>query len=377
MINVLYLIDTMAYGGTQTHIASMLRGHDRRRFNPFLLCLQQKGSLGEQLEAEGFSVTSYGLKRIYALRAARSYPRYIGFLRGKRIDVVHAYLFAGQAYGIPGARIAGVPLVIAGRRAVGVYWTAAKYRAVRMVTNRLAHLHVGNSLAVRDFVIHQEGIPGEKVRVVYNGIDASRFHPAAVAGGRGGVTVGYMGSLTRVKMLDVLLKAMSIAAREQPGLRAVICGEGPGEARRWYEGETDRALTALAEALALTDRVTFTGPVARPEEAMRGMDIFVMPSVSEGMSNAVIEAMATGIPVIASDSGGNREVVLEGSTGRLFPPGDERRLAALILELARDAGARQAMGRAGRARALDLFTVRRMVEEMEAVYEGGLAGRKG
>ena len=117
MIRVLYAVDTMAYAGTQTHIAAMIRGHDRTRFLPRLLCLQEKGALGARLEAEGVPVEAYGLKRIYDCAAAREGLRLAAFLRRERIDVLHAYLFAAQAFCVPPARLAGVPLVVAGRRA--------------------------------------------------------------------------------------------------------------------------------------------------------------------------------------------------------------------------------------------------------------------
>ena len=376
MIRVLYVIDTMVYAGTQMHIANMIRGHDGSRFSPRLLCLQEKGALGERLEAEGVPVEAYGLRRIYDLAAARACLRYLAYLRRERIDVVHAYLFSAQAYGIPPARIAGVPLVIAGRRAIGVYWTAPKYRLARRVSSAMAHLHVGNSEAVRDFIVRGEGVPPGKVRIVYNGVDAKRFSPSPRdRGGHRGVTVGYVGSLTRVKGVDVLLRAARIARDGCPDLTVRIVGEGPLDARRADEGDTDARLKALARDLGLGDCVEFAGGSSQVEEELRRMDLFVMPSLSEGMSNAVLEAMAAGLPVVATGSGGNREVGVDGETGFLFPVDDHRACAERILALARDGGRRRAMGAAGRARVLERFTVERMVSEMEALYLGGLEGR--
>lgn len=377
VIRVLYLIDTMAYAGTQTHIANMLRGHDRSRFSPRLLCLQEKGALGARLEAEGFPVEAFGLRRIYGPAAARACLRYLAYLRREAIDVVHAYLFSAQAFGIPPARLAGVPLVLAGRRAIGVYWTARKYRLARRLSNACAHLQVGNSEAVKEFIVREEGVPPGRVRIVYNGVDAERFSPPPGGTRRGneGITVGYVGSLTRVKGVDVLLRAARRALDECPGMRVRIVGEGPLEARRVDEGDTDARLKALARELGFEDRVEFAGGSERVEEELRRMDLFVMPSISEGMSNAVLEAMAAGLPVLATGSGGNREVVEEGVTGSLFPVGDDRALAERIVALVRDGERRRAMGEAGRERVRGRFTVERMVSAMEALYLEGLGGR--
>lgn len=376
VIKVLYLIDTMICAGTQTHIANMVRGHDRDRFAPGLLCLQGKGPLGERLEAEGYPVGALGLERIYGPAAARACARYVARLRREAIDVVHAYLFSAQVFGVPPARLAGVPLVLAGRRAVGAYWTARKYRIARRFSNAFAHLHVGNSAAVRDYVVGEERVPPSRVRIVYNGVDAERFRPPdGGRGGRGSVTVGYIGSLTRVKGVDILLRAARLAVASFPRLRVRIVGDGPSPARRADEGDTDERLKSLAGELGIAGAVEFAGGTEMVEEELRRMDIFVMPSISEGMSNAVLEAMASGLPVVASGSGGNLEVVGDGATGFLFPVGDDAALAGRIAALARDARMRGAMGEAGRRRVLERFTVGRMVSEMEALYLEGLGGR--
>ena len=377
MIRVLYAVDTMAYAGTQTHIAAMIRGHDRTRFLPRLLCLQEKGALGARLEAEGVPVEAYGLKRIYDCAAAREGLRLAAFLRRERIDVLHAYLFAAQAFCVPPARLAGVPLVVAGRRAAGVYWTARRDPLAPRVSNALAHLQVANSEAVKEYLVRREGVPPGRIRIVYNGVDAKRFSPAPAPEDRGPgeLTVGYVGSLTRVKGVDLLLRAARRALDEFPGLKVRIVGEGPLEARRAYEGDTGASLKALARELGLGRCVEFAGGTERPEDEFKRMDLFVMASLSEGMSNAVLEAMASGLPVIATASGGNREVVEEGKTGLLFPVGDDRALSERILAFARDAGRRRRMGEAGRRRALERFTLERMVAGMETVYLDGLRER--
>ncbi len=379
MIKVLYIVDAMTYMGTQTHIAAMMRGHDKSRFKPYLLCLQEKGPLGEILESEGYPVTAYDLKRVYAVKAARSYLRLIPFLRREGIDVVHSYLFSAQFYGVPAARLAGVPLVIAGRRIMGVYWRARKYAAARRISNLLSDLLVANSYAVKDFVVREEGVAQGKVRVVYNGVDAERFcpPPSGIEGRTGEpITVGYVGSLSAAKQVDVLLRAAKRLPPGCPAFRIQIIGKGLRKSHPRWEGKTDLRIKSLAEELGLMGRVEFLEPVERIENHIKKMDIFVMPSVSEGMSNAVLEAMATGLPVLATDSGGNREVVVNDRTGYLFPSGDDGRLAELMLDLLRNREKRFEMGKAGRERVLERFTAKRMVGEMERLYEEELLRRR-
>lgn len=376
MINVLYIIDSMFYAGAQTHIAGMIRGHDKNRFRPYLICLQEKGPLGKELEAEGYPVAAYGLKRVYALQAAWSYTRFIPFLRRERIDIVHAYLFSAQIYGIPPSRLAGVPLVIAGRRESGKYWTALRYILARKFANSFSHIQIANAQAVKEFVVREERVRPDKVKIVANGIDASRFSPIEGSTNRVGqptLTIGYVGSLTRVKQVEVLLRAAKRILPACPRLRVRIVGGGPAPTQRLREGRTDAWLRTIASQLGLGDHVDFTGARTEVLEELREMDIFVMPSILEGMSNAILEAMATGLPVIATDSGGNRELVDEGGTGYLFPVGDDQRLGELILDLLGSEEKRRAMGRAARQRVMERFTVQRMVAEMERVYTEELA----
>lgn len=370
MIKVLYIIDSMFRAGAQTHVAAMIRGHDKNRFQPYLLCLQGKGPLGEELEAEGYRVAAYGLKRVYALQAACSYARFVTFLKRERIDVVHAYMFAAQIYGVPPARLAGVPLVIAGRRDSGKHWRATRYLLARKFANSFSHIQIANADAIKDFIVDEEGVSPGKVRVVLNGVDASRFTPAVApqTEREASFTIGYVGSLIRMKEVDLLLRAFARVLPSCPGMGLHLVGGGPMETLRRREGETDVGLRTLAEELGIGGRVTFVGSRERIEEELRRMDVFAFPAIKEGTSNAVLEAMATGLPIIASDSGGNGELVVDGKTGFLFPPGDEFKLGERIVDLMRDGDKRRAMGQAARQRVMERFTLQRMVADMERVY---------
>jgi glycosyltransferase involved in cell wall biosynthesis len=378
IINVAYVIDTMIFGGTQTHIMQMMRGHDKTRFRPFLVCLHEKGPLGDDLEGEGFPVHALGLKRIYTDGLVFGMPRFIRFLQSNRIAVAHCYLFSAHVFGVPAARLAGTPLVIAGRRATGKYRAERRYLAARKIVNGLVHLHIANAQAVKEDVVAREGVSADRVRLVYNGVDIRRFAPLKRTGAEkadDAVVIGYVGSLTRFKRVDFLLKAFGSVYRKFPRVRLRLVGEGPGARRREKEGATDRYLRSLVAELGIADRVEFAGATKEVHRELKTMDVFVMPSISEGMSNAILEAMATGLPVIATDSGGNRELVTDGVTGGLFAEEDMNRLVAAMSELVADRERRLKMGGKGRQRVEERFSLKRMIAEMERVYSEGLAGR--
>lgn len=174
--------------------------------------------------------------------------------------------------------------------------------------------------------------------------------------------MGTVGRMQTVKAQPLLvrafLRALEIAPALRPRLRLVLAGDGPLRAEC-------EALLARAGA---SDLAWLAGERADVPDVMRGLDCFVLPSLAEGISNTILEAMASGLPVIATDVGGNSDLVAAGETGRIVPPGDVEALAAAIAAEAADPDRARAMGRAGRSRVLERFSLPAMVAAYEAVY---------
>ena len=210
----------------------------------------------------------------------------------------------------------------------------------------------------------RQGVSPRTVRVLWNGIDLTRFAPPALRGAGPVVTVA---RLSPEKDIDTLLRAAALAAAADDAFRLEIAGDGPCMAD----------LRRTAAGLGLGGRVTFHGQVRDVPALLARAGLFVLSSRTEGVSLTLLEAMAGGLAVVATRVGGNPEVVADGETGLLVPPGDPAALAAAMLRLRRNDGERGRMGRAGRSRVERCFDVRRMTAEYERIYLGldGAAGR--
>jgi glycosyltransferase involved in cell wall biosynthesis len=208
-----------------------------------------------------------------------------------------------------------------------------------------------------------EGISRRRLAVIRNGIDTSRF---GYLGPAPGGPVVMVGRLVAAKGVDHLLRATAIVVRHRPAFRLEIAGDG----------EARPGLESLARELGLGDHVQFHGHVQDVPGLLARATAVVLPSLSEGISLTLLEAMARGLPVVATRVGGNAEVVEDGVTGRLVEPADPEALAAALVELGGVTDQTRSMGRAGRARVERLFDVRRMVMEYESLYLR-LTGRGG
>ena len=226
---------------------------------------------------------------------------------------------------------------------------------------------------IADWLSHDVRIASNRIRQIYNGVDTRSFRPrsASSAGGAGDadpgiITVGTVGRLDPIKNQAELLRACREILDRRPEyrsrLRLVMVGNGP----------LHGALQSLARELRLGDIVTMHGARSDVAELMRSMDIFVLPSVNEGISNTILEAMATGLPVVAGRVGGNPELVIDGVTGALTEPGG---FGAAVERYLEDPGLRVRHGAAGRARAVEQFSLDAMIRGYVELYDEVLYGR--
>lgn len=304
------------------------------------------------------------------------YPQLYRLFRRLQPAIVHTRNLAALEAAVP-AWAAGVPARIHGEhgRDVGDFdGTNKKCQWIRRIYSPFVKHYIALSEDLAHYLTHPVGIGAKRVTQIYNGVDATRFHPAPqrldIPGSpfnKAGLwLVGTAGRMQTVKDQTNLARAFVHAIESEPNLRErlrlVMVGEGP--LRR-------ESLTIL-EAAGLAELAWLPGERNDIPDIMRGLDCFVLPSLGEGISNTILEAMASGLPVIATAVGGNPELVLEGHTGHLVPAADPSALASTIAELAKTPEKAHAMGNAGRKRIEAQFSMTAMVNSYMQVYDSQL-----
>jgi glycosyltransferase involved in cell wall biosynthesis len=347
---VVHVVGQLQVGGMEKLLVEFARHADRERYSLHFVNLGDRGVIAEELEELGWPVTSLdvgtGLRPWVILELARRF-------RNLGASVVHTHNSRALLYGGPAARLAGARVVIHTRHGQEFGISARLARAVRWAT-RSADKAVCVSKDSADSA-REQGIPERKICTILNGIDLSRFRPALP--GSSGPIVS-VGRLSPEKDFATLVRAAAIAVEKDASFRLEIAGDGPA-------ADSVRGLVA---ELKLGHAVTLLGQVKDIPSLLARGSIFTLSSLTEGVSLTLLEAMASGLPVVATRVGGNPEVVDDGVTGLLVPPADPPLLAAALLALWGDPRKREELGRAGRARVEALFDVRNMVAAYEELY---------
>jgi L-malate glycosyltransferase len=355
-IPVLLLTRSLGLGGTERQLSEMAKALDRTAFRPHVGCFHAEGFRAEELRAAEipvvrFPVTSFlGPSVISGLAAMGRY------IREHKIRLVHTFDVPLNLFGVPAARLFRVPCVLSSQRAHRALTPGIRRRLLRL-TDRMVDGIVVNSEAVRRELIEADRVPPRLIHLCYNGIDAAFFEshrrPAA-----GPIVIGVICALRPEKSVGTLLEAFGRSNAPQTMARLWIIGSGPSLP----------SLEQLARKLNLDDRCSFEPATKNVPAALEGIDIFVLPSLSEALSNSLMEAMASGCCVVASKSGGNPELVTDQQTGLLFPPGDSAALAACLDLLLRNATLRTRLADAGAERMRAEFTVERAARRMAEIY---------
>ncbi len=312
----------------------------------------------------------------------REMPRLVRLLRELRPAIVHTRNLAALEAQVPAA-LAGVPVRVHGEHGWDVHdpdGRSRRYRLVRRLYRPFVHHHVALSAQIARYLAGC-GVPASRISRICNGVDTQRFRPAAGGAPERGVlaaapfaiegafVVGTVGRLHAVKDQALLVRAAARALAQAPDarkrLRLVIVGDGPLRAD----------LQAAISAAGLTDIAWLAGEQAQVADWLRALDLFVLPSLAEGISNTILEAMACALPVIATRVGGNDELVEAPATGALIAAGDESALAEQILSMLADPQRARGMGRAARERVERHFSLEAMVAAYGALYERLLARR--
>ena len=364
--NILYLHETSKFAGAEESLLNLAKFLDKGRFTPSFI-LPEEGLLKDKLEAIGvkvFVVPMPKIRRVVGvIPAAR---RILSIARENNIGLLHTNSIRTHFYGLHVARKLKLPIIWHQRNLL----TRELLDPDRLFSS-LADVIICNSCAVaRRFL--KKGTISDKVRVVYNGVDTERFSPAISPDkfrrefgiGENELIVGIASRFDKRKGHEDFFKAAKEIIRVEKNVRFLVVG---GAVFDNHE-EREQYLRDRAKSLDLKDKVIFSGFRQDMPEVYAAIDIFVLPSLQEACARVLLEAMASGKPVIATSLGGNPEIVVDEVTGILVPAKDARALAQAMLRLIREPDTARQMGEAGRKRSQECFTIAENLVKIEFIY---------
>ena len=360
-IRVCFMIDELSAAGTESQLVALIKNLNRSVVLPFLCLLKGDAKHSRALEPHDCPVWRLGIRSLHHLSTFFKVLQLAGFLGRERVDVMQVYFPDSTYVGVAAARLAGVPHIVRVRNNLNHDVTPA-HRALGRFYNRLITRTMANCEACRATLLSEERVPPASVLVLENGVDLERFLNVSTYRGPdtiGPRRVGIVANLRPVKGLDVFVRAAAHLAAAHPDLRFEVAGEG--EQRSILEKKQ-------ARAAGLRGRVLLHGSVQDIPAFLAGLDVAVLSSRSEGMSNAVLEYMAAGRAIVATAVGATPRLLQDGIHGLLVPPGDPQALAAAVDRLLRDPALARRLATAARHRAREQFGRDAMVRRFEAFY---------
>ncbi len=369
-LRVMQLVLSLAIGGTEKLVYDIVHRIDKQRVFPVICCLDEFGRFGEELKQDSFPV--HHLHRAPGIDW-KLIRRLADVIQQERIDVIHAHQYTPYFYGLLTsffckARLARyVPKIVFTEHG-RFYPDERKLKRYLLdpVLSLMTEEIVSISESTKASMVTYDNFPAHKIRVVYNGIDLSRFsHPlddsvskTSLGMSSGTPVVGIVARLDPIKNHAMLLHAFTQVLQHKPDAHLLIVGDGPEEQR----------LKSLTESLRIADNVMFLGARRDVPELLHLFDVFALSSFSEGTSVTLLEAMAVGLPVVATRVGGNPEVVEDQVTGYLVPNEHREEMAEKLLKLLQNRELCQKMGTAGQQRAYAKFSLEKMVTTYTDLY---------
>ncbi len=368
--NVLQFIGSFHQGGSErqaVQLARLLR--EDGTFNVQLATLENAGVLREEVEKMGFTkIPEFKLTSFYNANFVKQLLKCANFLRAEKIEIIHTHDFYTNIFGMLAAQIIKVPLAIASKRETGGMRSKMQ-RRIEKFAFRQANAIVVNSEAVKKYLI-SEGIPTEKIRVIYNGLDLERLTPKTtdrktICSELGLPVEEDIKFITlvanlrhKVKNQPIFLRAAQKVLQKFPNAHFVLAGEG----------ELRESLESLANELKITEKTHFIGRCRKIPELLSVSFAGVLTSFNEGFSNAILEYMAAGIPVVATRVGGADEAIVENETGFLVESDDAEALANRLLELLQDKEKARQFGAKGREIVEEKFSCAAQLENTLKLY---------
>lgn len=386
-VQVLYIDHVKWIGGAETSLLTLLRNLNRRRYDSVVLC-PPNGPLAEELAI----INNVSVEGINFQKVTRSgnllkliiYNTFFFFtiilqisriIKLKKIDLIHANSLKSAIMGGLAAKLVGVPIIWHVRDFLPV----GKFRGILIkFPHHLADKIIVNSLAVGNMMNKEVG-GSNKVIMIYNAVDPVKTNSKSSGKevrkelkiGLSTPVIGFVGRIHPEKGLEYLVKAMHKVVKAIPKVQLLVVGDTTLGDKEYYQ-----AIKDLVKRLDLQYAIVFLGYQKDVSKIMNAFDVFALPSLREPFGLVTLEAMAMAKPVIATDTGGTPEIVINGQTGILVPPRNVDTLADAIIKLLRDKELARRMGLASRARIHNCFSVENMMDQIEDVYEGVLVGRR-
>jgi glycosyltransferase involved in cell wall biosynthesis len=361
---IAFLLTSFDVGGTEHQMVELMRRLDRDRFDVHVACFHRRGALEQRLVDRVSSIAAFpieGFGRTSTFQQGLAFARWCRRIKAR---VVHTCELYSNIFGLPAAALAGVEVRVANRRELVTPDKTRGQLACQRFAYRAAHMVVANSAAAAA-QLRREGVPPRKVRTISNGVDCDLFRPAPARAGQPIRRVVTVANLRPEKGHDTLLAAAARVVGARPDTEFLIVGEG---AMR-------DALERRVRELGLSGRVRFLGERSDVAALLASSDVFVLPSRSEACPNSVLEAMAAGLPIVATRVGGVPELIESGATGLLVEADRPAELATALLDLMDQPQRAANLGRAAREAAERRFSFDRMVSTFEHLYLSELTSR--
>lgn len=360
-VRVCFMIDELSRAGTETQLLALIRGLDRRRVRPSLVLLNGDSAESRALEPADCPTLRLHLRRLVGTRTVTAGRQLLRFWRDQQVDILQAYFLDSAYLGIPLARFARIGQVIRVRNNLG-YWLTAKHKLLNKIVGRLTDVTLTNSEAGKTALLAAEGGQADKIQVIGNGVDLDRFTRLTPPfSNTKQIRIGTVANLRPVKNIDGLIRAFQNVAQHEPRLHLEIAGEGP---------ERPELQQLIAQA-GLEARVRLLGSVTNVPEFLGRLDLAVLPSHSEGMSNALLEFMAAARPIVATDVGANRQLLADN--GWLVPAGTDADLAEALALAVADPELAVRFGQQARQRAEEQYSRQAMIGRFEEFYRQRLS----
>jgi len=357
-IKILYVIDKMVRAGAQMNLYQIASSLDETEFQPRLCCLLRRGDLADEMEERGIKVTSLELANIMGRRFGKAVGGVFRLARREKIDLIHSYLFAANIVAPWAGFFSGVP-VITGRGDTG-FWKKSHHIWANRCCNLLTERITANSQAVVDYLLRREKAKREKVVLIHKGWYAG---PAEEKKDftAGKFVLGCLGNIRPVKGYEYLLAALRDLERSRIPFEVHFGG-------RILDPVYFERLQKMAAHPSLREKIFFRGEISEVDKFLNELDVLIIPSLSEGFPNVLLEAMAKKLVVVATGVGAAREVIKDGIDGFLVPPADPKALSKIIWRMIQNPGVMENVGERARRKVIDEYSEKKMVREFQNLY---------